>query len=574
MLEYLDQLAFSALLLLSQIVGTPDIPKNPDPDWQIVQPWTELPDKTYEMRLLNEQWPKTCELDSNQAMIFDNIYMGIFEIYGDGRLIQTNSLDGKWTLSTVFTNVYLDCRHLLGVSKIEIRFISFIKYFSFLPDYPKLVTEVPKFYFFPKYLYALAASACLFMGIVGLTIIYRLLNFEDVVSFVLEDFLFMLPMLFVTSELLGGINVRISHVSVLFGLWGGIAFFFSFLLVDPKSNWRFVKYVLLLALIMLSAICFNYKNLTQLLIYTPVIPGLITLVYIICVDTGPRANTILDKFILSVILYFGFMTAYLAVVYRTGIATMALLVIFVSIFKFRKILREVAELIYQRQQARLQVDSESAIARTTYLQKEKYREILHDIRSPISSLNMVASLPSGSAGLMLNKIIDQLGFVLSKLEVELRSVDWYDIRVLISKLDVLIESYKIIFPSVVIEIKVKDIGVNESTVFCIDTEVISIFSELINNSLKHSKSIEKITIEVGVDKFSNFLIFAYRDDGMGVNDQDIVLLGVRGYSKSGSGTGLNSIKNKLDDWGGNIKFYPSKSGFYCEIFLSYRASRR
>ncbi|MBY0315035.1 MAG: HAMP domain-containing histidine kinase [Bdellovibrionales bacterium] len=562
MLEYLDQLAFSALLLLSQIVGTPDIPKDPNPDWQIVQPWTELPDKTYWMSIQSHNLGQHCKNNPGQTVVLNNPYMGVYELYGDSRLIETNSLKKRWQIGSMFLDVNISCKKLSEVKVLKINFYSYLKYFAVLHSYPRSIEKLPFYYFFPKYLYVLSASACLFLGIVGLTIIYRLLPLEEVISYVLEDLLFMGVMLMATSEIFGGASIEYCHASVVMGLWGGIVFFFAYL-IKPKQN--YLKYVVLVVLYVSAYLAIDYRNLMQSLIYLPVLPALVLLTYLIIRDIKLNPSTMLDKFILSLILYFGFMTSYLSYVHRTGVSVMALLVICISTFKFRKIVREVNAIIFQMQDVAFRLNAEVEIAKNLYFQKEKYREILHDIKSPVTSLSFAVALPEDKIRAVITRILSQLNFVLSKLEVHTDSIDWFAVNVLNMKLESQVDNFVSIYKNVNFSILTIN-GSNENQIFCNDVDYLSIFNELINNSLKHSVGLKKIEIVIDADSELERMRVTYKDDGSG-QFQNLDMLGYRGFSSNGTGTGLSSIKRKVESWGGKINFKGSGRGFYCEFSL-------
>ena len=566
MLEYLDQLAFSALLLLSQIVGTPDIPKNPDPDWQIIQPWTELPDKTYEVKISSSSIGNFCANNLEKVIIFPQTYMGQYEIYYDGRLIHTNSLHEKWKTASMFSEVYLSCSQIANAKELKVVFSSYLKFFAVLPYLPYKAPSLPAFYFFSKHVHMFAASVCLFLGLIGMTIVYKLLSLEKAFSFVIEDLFFLLLMISASGEIVGGFSIRFAHALVLLGLWGGMIFFFSYI---RQNKSIYTKYIWMGCLSFLVLIFYVQKNAIQFMIYFPIAIAQIYFIYLNAKQFKQDKYNITERVLLASIFISSIISGFQTIVYRTGITSLAFYVIVVATFKFLRILREFNLHIKQQTEVRAKLNSELTINRELYAQKERYRSILHDVKSPISSLAIIQNIPGDKAIEMLGRIVKQFNVVLARVERESFDIDYYSSEFLTAKIKNLIDDLAVIHPGIQFHYT-SSIGSQDKSVVCSDVELIFIINELVTNSMKYSADLTSIKCGVIIDEIISEMVISYSDDGK-TEIANSELLGKRGYTTSGSGTGLSTVKNKIEGWGGSLVFFPTrKIGFNCEVRLKLK----
>ena len=75
-----------------------------------------------------------------------------------------------------------------------------------------------------------------------------------------------------------------------------------------------------------------------------------------------------------------------------------------------------------------------------------------------------------------------------------------------------------------------------------------------------------LNIEIRI-LYNGKLELEYFDDGVGVSEDMYEKIGKLGYSKNGSGLGLQNIIKIISSWGGEFHFLKVQNGFKCSISL-------
>lgn len=99
-----------------------------------------------------------------------------------------------------------------------------------------------------------------------------------------------------------------------------------------------------------------------------------------------------------------------------------------------------------------------------------------------------------------------------------------------------------------------------------DEAIYSVFSNLIDNSIKHGQS---TAVEIRVEKRGEFAVITVKDNGSGIPVEIIDRIFEEGFSygnKAGSGLGLYIVKKVIERYGGQIRAY-NDNGAVFEIKL-------
>ncbi|PIU00700.1 MAG: hypothetical protein COT74_03275 [Bdellovibrionales bacterium CG10_big_fil_rev_8_21_14_0_10_45_34] len=224
--------------------------------------------------------------------------------------------------------------------------------------------------------------------------------------------------------------------------------------------------------------------------------------------------------------------------------------------------------------ARQKLESEIKLRETLYRQVS--RQVVHDIRSPITAFKMIAeSIKSENPdrGVLLARAVDRIEHItgdiqnIAKREAEelyrndIEPVD--KIRILDCLLTIAKEKeseYSI--DNLKVEVTC---SVNRNTRAYAQKSVFErIISNLLNNSKEASKDGSKVYIELREatqDELkelegSNYIAITISDEGRGIPEEILEKLGKEGYSynkSGGSGLGLYHAKTALKRWGGELR---------------------
>ena len=197
-------------------------------------------------------------------------------------------------------------------------------------------------------------------------------------------------------------------------------------------------------------------------------------------------------------------------------------------------------------------------------------QVAHDIRSPLSALNMISSALSDvpeekrllirNASKRINDIANQLISKVkeshSKQNTETKSPS--KIELLSAIIDVLVSEKRIQYrDNLNIEIDA-DLQSSYGLFASVDsTEVKRVLSNLINNSVEAFKNNEGLII-VGIEPESDFVRVFIKDNGSGIPKHILEKLGQRGVTHgkggtdSGSGLGVYHAKKTIEELGGQF----------------------
>ncbi len=218
-------------------------------------------------------------------------------------------------------------------------------------------------------------------------------------------------------------------------------------------------------------------------------------------------------------------------------------------------------------------------------QNEISKQVAHDIRSPLGTLNMLVSekidIPSEYKDLMknvtlrINSIADDLltkSKALGQSEISTvvdlqkgQSTLASSVNVFDAISEVITEK-RILFPDFVFEIR------NSATLFditCDASELKRLMSNLINNAVE--ASVENKTVYISLLNQQNSLNVTIIDFGTGISEENITKIGLKQFTTKGSngnGIGLHHAFHKMQEWGGKLSVQ-SKVGVGTQVELSW-----
>lgn len=197
--------------------------------------------------------------------------------------------------------------------------------------------------------------------------------------------------------------------------------------------------------------------------------------------------------------------------------------------------------------------------------KKISKQVAHDIRSPLTALDMVTKrLPKMADALwvILRDSINHIRDIANNLDKghTTQSVIQSCARIQIAVLlDSVISERRIAYSNK--KIKLSYDFSAETYAFFVDViplEMRRILTNLINNAFEACHA-NQHTIFVLLHKQNNVVVMTIRDDGSGISKTVLHSLFTRGFStkKNGSGLGLVHAKDNVESWGGSIVVVPN-----------------
>jgi signal transduction histidine kinase len=206
------------------------------------------------------------------------------------------------------------------------------------------------------------------------------------------------------------------------------------------------------------------------------------------------------------------------------------------------------------------------------------RTLAHNLRSPLAAIKMFHDLTESKLDSdekkILNATHDNISHMVEKL-IEQKILKSETTQVSISKaLDVIIGMKKVEYKNHH-DIKIeKDI---QESLFSIvnEDELMSIISNLLNNSIEARKNDAPVRIMVTAFKENNSVVVKVRDNGIGIDRAGIQDLFGYGHSTktTGKGCGLYHAKEMIEVWNGSIEIH-STVGEFTEVTLKLPLLRK
>jgi len=556
----MESVAFTFLMFLFGLFGVRSSPEVLNSDWKIVKLWE--PD-TFEHRILlleSTTVPQRCRENKNQYVVFPQVYMGRQEILVDGYTVYTNTLADHWSLSgTLFDRAVINCFVFSNGAKVTFESTSYMAFYASFNAFPYFSRYYPLWQFLYSSVYLIAASLCLFLGIIGAIVMWSQETRKDIFYFIFQQISFFLFIGAYGGSIGFEFNSHLQHSTVLFGFAVG---FFLFVSKELKIlNIGVVKISTLCGIIAAVIMSFGHENMTQSLIvlFIPPYIGLMAAI----VYGKLRRHRLKEAAVFLAVLLIGVKDSYLTIISREGLTHLSILIVLVSVITFLKIFSSVNKRKADAELLSAKLASEKAIFSRVSSTYESYREIVHDLKSPITAINF--ALHGQDVSIQnLKSIARRTSDILDRIEERgyKRVLDWYSVPFCEQSIVGIFEEKENI------SLDIKN-GVQASKLEClfdpVDFEIV--FAELIDNSIKAGAT--GCQIDLQLDNRNIFNI-AYFDNGPGMNEAIIEKIGEKGISRTSSGIGLLGIKTKVESWGGEFIIAKSRAGFRCEIRIRTR----
>jgi len=563
-LAYLDQVAFSFLMALYSLFGVSDIPKEPSPDWTVVERWAEQPGRTYRLVLESTVVPEKCARNPElKYLIFPQVYFSQQEVYVDDRLLFTNSLSSKWNLTNSFDRAILRCDQVANAKKIRFVGESYVIFFASIGIYPYFADGFPKGQFFFHEINLVAGGICLLLGILGVILMWGLESRSTIFYFFLQELFFFIFMYSYAGGLVIEMPISVQHGFIFLGFSSGFFLFMSQGLEILQK--KYVRAVVLCILFLISAFGYGYRNIIQSGIEILAAVYLTSITYIFFQKSRMRTMSV-ESFVYLLVVIFGAKDVYVSYFTRTGASHLSFLVMIVSVANFLKVIERINFKKSEAFNLGVKLNAERAVLSKINSINEQYREILHDLKSPISAMNFMLRGSSFTAE-GLGQIVTRVSDILVRIEDSgyKKTFGWYSIPFCKDS----------IF-QVLVEKNLGDLGEIRER-FGAGTKAIDVYidpvdfkvviAELLDNSTKAGST--NFIFEVYADSVDEVKI-CYFDNGKGLSIKQLEASDGRGISQTGSGMGLYGVKNKIESWRGEFKIVDTQKGFRCEITITAR----
>lgn len=222
------------------------------------------------------------------------------------------------------------------------------------------------------------------------------------------------------------------------------------------------------------------------------------------------------------------------------------------------------------------------IRSTRYFEEEKRkheinlsklaRQMSHDIRSPLATLNTIiddisSTINNESHELIQNSLrrineISNKHLENSQHSSMSASLPKLEENNIIEGIKKLITLKKIEFKNISIKLSFKE----NSEIYTSKVDIIE-FDRIISNIINNSVEASATNIEVELESFdSSFMVIKIKDNGRGVSENIIKKLGISEISTKikGNGLGIFHAKESIENWGGNL-FIESIVNSFTEI---------
>lgn len=561
LLEKLDQWALGILMGICTLFGVKDLPQTPDPHWQVEERWVEQPDGHLRLKISSQTIQEECRSGHAKYIIFPQTYMAVQEVYADGVRVYTNEMDSSWHLKSFLDRPVLSCDFLDSAKKIDFVILSYEKFFATLSGWPKTVVSYPKDQIFYTAIYAFVGILSAMIGIIFFVI--GLFLGEKVYHILILSFAIFLLMFSHYSEHFYVPHIYITHQLSLISLM-----IIPYVLICEHHfyNLSLKSYFIFLMITLFEVIVsYSHQHTVQLFI---VVNGLVAVTIIMCMAL--KKDLFFGKrLILFLTSAVGVRDIYASHIGREGFFHLSFLSLVLILYMSYQLIIKIYERNLKHQMEKESIQSDKRVIEKTREINFKIRQILHDMKSPVTSLNFLSSSSNYSIDAFrlpinrLNKLLQ-----LSTANGDGILIDWYSAKILDNSIRLIVEEKKIFARNTTYTT-----CFSEGISVFFDPDVIKfLIAELIDNSIKNNNEDIKINIELILNQETT-MVLKYKDYGVGISKEKISNIGILGYSSSGTGIGIFSILERLKVLGAKIDIKTDiGSGFLSEItFLTKNA---
>lgn len=538
------------LFMIYTLLGVKDIPEVPSPDWEIVERWQQQSDGTYRLHIKSNTLPNICK-DAGYV-VFPQIYYGMTEIFADQSVIYTNSTEKRWNLTSVLARPILNCTYLKNAKEISLFMSSKTFYFASMYKYPFVLKSYPISQFFYEQIYIISGLIALILGFLGWYFFTKISMKNHAHAFLMYNLGFTVLMYAHIPSNISDIKVEIAHSLVFLSL-NCILIYFSVFTFDKIL----IKYVKSASAFFL-AFCIAFLLLSNgssaiihALMVTFLFVAIAGVAYMVIYKI--KNGVFYEKILYSMLFVFTVKDCYMSQLTRDGFLYLSIILVITTLVGFLKVLDLANKKRAEAELVKIKLSSESKILEKISYANDLHREIIHDLKSPLSALEFsLRSVSSGNVAEVSSRIKKILNRINSD-EVK-KNFDWYSVTAIERMVNRLLVEKKL---NTLISYKDENV-IHSADLYADPLDLEICVSELLDNAIKNSRDQLKIQTEVVVEDYS--IIIKIQNPIYG-NRIDECSIGQKGFTETGSGLGLQNVKKKMLDMGGEFKFEITNNKF-------------
>lgn len=553
-LQSLDQWALQILMVIYNLLGVQDLPKEPNPHWQVIERWAPQPDGHYRLVLESTTIQDECRSGRAKYIIFPQTYMAKQEVYADNIRVYTNEMDKEWYLRSFLDRPVVSCDLILNSKKIKINTYGYIQYFSTINEWPKLVERYPQTQVFYNLVYIVVGILSALISSIFFVITFFLKERKYQVLFMGTSIYFLMFSHYPGYAIAGHVGIMHQISMLTIACLGYVILFEK--KVENIFDWMNLVFVIILLIQFFTS--WNKFNTIQFWILINALCAIL----LILLNAFSSKNNFEEKIIFFVTFVLGFRDLYKSQVLRDGFLNLSLLCLALILIMTYRIVRK----IYNKNINYI-INEEKIINDIKALEKArdvnaKIKQVLHDIKSPITSLNFLLSASENITKNQVRIPLERLNYLVSGEVINGEILtDWYSSNILLECLRS-VEREKSYINGKIYQFYNLD---NDFLVFFNPDYIKVLFAELVDNSIKNNfDNFLKIEIKIS---FNGLLQVEYIDDGVGIAQDNYGKVGKFGFSTKGTGLGLSNISERVSSWGGVFSIVQVKSGFKCTLAL-------
>lgn len=541
MFLFVDQVSFKILIFIYSFLIGNGLPVHEDIDWEVINHWEPQSDNLYLLTLESRTIAEKCKQNPKAHIVFPSVNLSVNSIMIDGKLHETNKLQDDLILSEVFYKPVLPCTVAKDAKLVRQEIRSYVQYMGAIKSYPKMILPSIGFYLLNSDLFFIAT-----LFVILITFLSSAISLTSGWSKrhgygLILNLLVLVVLLFISPGKFFEISMIYTNELFLPVL------VLSIYMIGYFANILSLKKTLLTVLIavviyILSIGSKNTIQLLSLLAFPFILLWIVHVIYIYyrqyrseMLDIGLfRIQIVVMCLVVVAAVYDGFVSR----LTFNYFVFLPFAYVMVSISNFIEILHTINLQRHSNFKLRSEMQIQSKYIANLVGNNEKYLEILHDIKSPLTGLNFFLSKDANRDQESLKLINSRFRDLLKRSENVLfeSKGSWVDADVLVARIKDAVRLYQ---DQILISVEIKRTGSKEF-IFCNETEFNSIVIELLDNSIKAGTVSAEILIFIE-DKFR----LVYKNG--------IVQSRAKVTRDKSTGRGLQFIRNRIQAWNGKFE---------------------
>lgn len=562
MLENIDAFAFKILVIVYNLLGIQGVPSDQNSEWKIVEMWRELPDKTYLLELESDLISKVCNEVSLGYIIFPQNYMGQIEIEVAGQVVFTNSMTSKWNLYEMQSRPIINCRTIKYGSMVKLRITSYINFFSSINHYPKISRSFPLEQMFYIDIFFVATIAALLLGLASTILVTKYTSKSQGLIYLIFHLSFATLVMSHIPGKFFEIPLPLAHTLAVIGAACSTG---SLALVTTRSKFT-IGVVSIFALLsaLVSFIFLGFKHATHFMVFLSIPIAMLTALFLVVLEFRKSMQT---KNYYPLLLYIAIMfvvsfDAIRSQIVRDSFLHLSSITLMASVIAFYYIIERVNLQKIELVATNIKLENESNMIRKINSMYLSYKEVIHDLKSPVMSLSFFLS----AAELKKDNILiisERLKRIINRIDdVHVnRITDWYALISLIKSINSLQEEKTQLHKGLEFRIELNVVGL--INVFCDPIDFSIVVEEILENSVKYGNGKTVLSIDI----IDAFVVFSFKSQIASSSEKSDFL---PPSSFPGSGLGLQGIKKKIILMAGVFEYTQQASVFISIIKLKFK----